>query len=190
MSVMNYKEIYKKYTPLVIRMVKKYPAYLWEDLKQEAYIALYEAYKVWDSNRSSFMTLAYKYIGLACYKYIRDKASMIRVSAKPFREGVSRPCTSLDLHLSDKATLEDLFGSESKEEEIDASITVWRMLKKLADKHIITWKSFAFIYYRYFQECPYSVIGSYFGTTGKNVSTNISRTLMKIRPYFLGRKRI
>lgn len=187
---MNYKELHTKYTPLISKLVRKYPDIYREDLEQEASIALFQAFISWDPARSSFITLAYRYISSACYKYMRDKAYAIRVPAKVYSDGFHIECSSLNELVSDNCTLEDLFGTESNENLLDLSITIWDILKRLADKQIISWTDFAFIYFRFFQQCEYKTVGNYFGKSEKYVCQRVQRIIQKIRPYFLGKKKI
>ena len=188
MKTADYKDIHKKYTPLVLKIVHKYPLEFKEDLIQEGYIALYKAYRDWDPSRAAFITVAYKYIKSACYKFVRDKAYIIRIPANTYKVGYKIECDSLDQKVFTDLTLGEVFGIESvKEDSLDS---VWFMLKKLAEHGVITWKDFGLLYYRYFQQYSYCKIGEYFGYSPKIASQRVARTIQKIRPYFLGKKRI
>lgn len=183
---MNYKELHTKYTALILKIVRIYPELYWEDLEQEASIALFQAFSVWDSKRASFMTLAYKYIKSACYKYMRDEAYIVR------KRTLDSPidCQSLDAFLGENKSIEDFFGTESQEELLDLSITIWDKLKSLAEKEIISWKDFALLYFRFFQQCEYKLVGKYFGCSDRAAQQRIQKIIQRIRPYFLGRKAI
>lgn len=188
MKTANYKEIHIKYTPLVQKFVNRYPLDFREDLQQEAYFALYRAYRDWDPSRATFITVAYKYIRNACYTYVRDRAYIIRIPANSYKSGYRVECDSLDQKVFTDLTLGEVFGIDSMKD--DSFEFVWSILKKLTEKGVITWKDFGLLYYRYFQQYPYNKIGDYFGCSAKTAAQRVGRTIQKIRPYFLGKKRI
>lgn len=190
MKKMNYKELHSKYTPLISRLVRRYPKEYREDLNQEASIALFRAFEVWDSSKAAFITLAYKCIRIACSNYMADKARLVRTPKWLCSQGKHVDCESLDQLVTDNFSLESLFGVESKEDLIDLSITVWDQLKRLADKNVISWHEFSLIYFRYFQQYSYKKIAFYFDCTENVVQHRIPNIIRKIRPYFLGIKRI
>lgn len=187
---MDYKELHAKYTPLITKILRRYPSFCREDLEQEAAIALFKAFDVWNPNKASFLTLAYRYITSACFKYMQDKAYVVRVPAHAQQKGIHAECLSLDQEIAEGLSLEDLFGSESREELYDLSITIWSKLKSLAEKRVISWRDFAFVYFRFFQQCEYRVLGQYFGCSDKRAHQKIQRIIQRIRPYFLERNRI
>ena len=67
-------DLVERYHRMIVHLVNKYahsPFCPFEDLYNEAVIALYEAYRRWDPARSTFTTLAYKYISRRLKDYVR-----------------------------------------------------------------------------------------------------------------------
>lgn len=180
---------FRKYERLIYKIISKYPDLYSEDLFQESCVALYQATLKWDPAKASFSTFAYKYISWACFRFMQDKAYVVRVPAHLYLSNGAVECRSLSEPVFDECALDSLIGVDSEEDNLDITLTLDTKLKQLVRKRVISKADYILLYNRYFLSYTLEELAQQFDSSPSVLSHRIKNRIARIRPYFFRKMR-
>lgn len=203
----NLKQTLKEYEPFINKILSKYniPVGFFDDLKQEAYIALIKAYKDYDPRKASFSTFAYSRVDGRVRNVLRRDLNLIKIPAylvdKSYRyhNGKERGLSQAEeeqLKFVDSIFHESFEGSEIPyesylgeetiakiEEQMDA-VSFMKLICRMLNPTSISDQTFIA---RYIDNKPMNIIAEEFNTTAGTVSKRVNDALRRLRKRIMRR---